>query len=252
MFSSLRNRFGIPGVIAVIALVFAMLGGAYAANNSGDSKATASAKRGKPGKPGKRGPTGPTGPQGPAGAKGDKGDNGSNGTNGSAGAVGPTGPTGAKGATGATGATGPTGPTGVTGPTGSPWVPDGTLPVGATETGSWFTTTATEFAPGFFVGKDAVSLPIPLAAAIPSNFTIVKKEETPPEACDDGSGAPAGPEHPEADSGNFCVFIAKGSPMEAFVAQSGGTSFGASTAGAVLSFLSTAKEELWGTFAVTG
>jgi hypothetical protein len=45
MFSTLRNRFGIPGVISVIALVFAMLGGAYAANNSsGGGKATASAK----------------------------------------------------------------------------------------------------------------------------------------------------------------------------------------------------------------
>jgi hypothetical protein len=33
MLSPLRNRFGIPGVISVIAFVFAMLGGAYAANN---------------------------------------------------------------------------------------------------------------------------------------------------------------------------------------------------------------------------
>ncbi len=31
MFSKLSTHFGIPGVIAVIALVFAMLGGAYAA-----------------------------------------------------------------------------------------------------------------------------------------------------------------------------------------------------------------------------
>ena len=45
MFSTLRNRFGIPGVISVIALVFAMFGGAYAASNSsGGGKATASAK----------------------------------------------------------------------------------------------------------------------------------------------------------------------------------------------------------------
>ena len=32
MFSTLRTRFGIPGVISVIALVFAMFGGAYAAS----------------------------------------------------------------------------------------------------------------------------------------------------------------------------------------------------------------------------
>ncbi len=43
MFSTLRTRFGIPGVISVIALVFAMFGGAYAASNSsGGGKATAS------------------------------------------------------------------------------------------------------------------------------------------------------------------------------------------------------------------
>ena len=39
MLSPLRNRFGIPGVISVVA--FAALGGAYPANNSG-GKATAS------------------------------------------------------------------------------------------------------------------------------------------------------------------------------------------------------------------
>jgi len=91
MFSTLRNRFGIPGVISVIALVFAMFGGAYAASNSsGGGKATASAKakqgpRGKTGKTGPAGPAGPagpTGPAGPAGAKGDAGTAGSNGTNG--------------------------------------------------------------------------------------------------------------------------------------------------------------------------
>jgi hypothetical protein len=89
MLSSLRTRFGIPGVISVIALVFAMLGGAYAAsNNSGAGKATASAKgpRGPRGKTGPAGPAGPAGPQGSAGAKGDtgakgdKGDPGNNGT----------------------------------------------------------------------------------------------------------------------------------------------------------------------------
>jgi hypothetical protein len=85
MFSTLRTRFGIPGVISVIALVFAMLGGAYAANNSASGgKATASAKA----KRGPRGPKGPAGPQGSAGPQGAKGDAGANGSNGSAGADG--------------------------------------------------------------------------------------------------------------------------------------------------------------------
>ncbi len=89
MFSTLRTRFGIPGVISVIALVFAMFGGAYAASNSsGGGKATASAKA-KKGPRGPKGATGPAGPQGlagPQGAKGDAGANGSNGTNGTNGA----------------------------------------------------------------------------------------------------------------------------------------------------------------------
>src|ERR1700704_3299328 len=84
MFSTLRTRFGIPGVISVIALVFAMLGGAYAASNSGGGKATASAKA-KRGPRGPKGATGPAGPTGPAGA---------------------TGPSGARGATGAAGFSG--------------------------------------------------------------------------------------------------------------------------------------------------
>ncbi|HKT83573.1 MAG TPA: hypothetical protein VJQ84_07015 [Solirubrobacterales bacterium] len=83
MFSILKNRFGIPGVISVVALVFAMFGGAYAATNGGAS--ASKTVRGKQGKPGKRGPAGPQGapgPQGPAGPAGKDGSNGSNGNNG--------------------------------------------------------------------------------------------------------------------------------------------------------------------------
>jgi hypothetical protein len=102
MLSPLRNRFGIPGVISVIALVFAMLGGAYAASDSGSRKSSASAskasaskaKRGPKGPRGPRGPQGapglqgPEGPQGPAGANGKDGLNGKNGVNGTNGAPG--------------------------------------------------------------------------------------------------------------------------------------------------------------------
>jgi len=89
MFSTLRTRFGIPGVISVMALVFAMFGGAYAANNSSSDggKATASAKA-KKGPRGPKGPKGDTGPAGPAGPQGAKGDNGAAGSNGSNGADG--------------------------------------------------------------------------------------------------------------------------------------------------------------------
>jgi hypothetical protein len=156
MLSPLRNRFGIPGVISVIALVFAMLGGAYAAsNNSGGGKATASAKA-KKGPRGPKGATGPQGPQGPAGAKGDKGDTGLAGAVGSAGAPGSAGSAGADGKS-VTSTPIPPGPSeplckgyggveyliedaleGTTvcnGEEGSPWTAGGTLPPGKTETG---------------------------------------------------------------------------------------------------------------------
>ena len=147
MFSTLRTRFGIPGVISVIALVFAMLGGAYAASSNSGGKATASAKakkgpRGPKGATGLAGPQGPTGPAGPAGAKGESG------ANGSAGALGATGPTGKTGATGATGVTGATGFSGFT----------EALPSGKTETGTWS-------AVGFYLPLE--KLPFPISYSIP-------------------------------------------------------------------------------------
>lgn len=87
MLSMFRNRFGVPGVISVIALVFAMLGGAYAASDGGSNEATTSAKakkgpRGPRGKPGPPGPPGPVGPIGPVGPKGDPGSPGQPGADG--------------------------------------------------------------------------------------------------------------------------------------------------------------------------
>jgi len=168
MLSPLRNRFGIPGVIAVIALVFAMLGGAYAATNNGGGKATASAKgpRGPRGPRGKTGPTGPQGApglQGAAGANGKDGANGSNGSNGSAGA---TGATGAKGATGATGAFGSTGATGATGLSGFTT----TLPSGKTETGAY------RAEAGAFAA--AISFNIPLATELDGSHVVVNNLAT--------------------------------------------------------------------------
>lgn len=165
MFSPLRNRFGVPGVISVIALVFAMLGGAYAAsNNNGGGKATASAKA-KRGPRGPKGATGPAGPQGPAGTAGAKGGDGAKGATGATGATGSTGATGNDGKsvtvtsvpTGLSecnefgGAiveeegsgvetevcNGEKGATGATGTTGAPWPVGGTLPPGAELKGVW-------------------------------------------------------------------------------------------------------------------
>ena len=96
MLTPLRTKFGVPGVISIIALVFAMIGGAYAASDGGQF-ATASKSKKNSGltKNQKKevesiakkyqgtGPSGAVGPPGPAGASGGKGP------------IGPEGPRGA-------------------------------------------------------------------------------------------------------------------------------------------------------------
>jgi len=94
MLSTLQNRFGVPGVIAVIALVFAMVGGALAASGplAGSSKAhhprgltkgqviALIKKLGGSGPPGSAGAQGPKGDQGPQGVPGAPGAPGKDGT----------------------------------------------------------------------------------------------------------------------------------------------------------------------------
>jgi hypothetical protein len=131
MFSLIRNRLGIPGIIAVIALFFAMAGGAWAAKKY----VITSTNQIKPSVlkslQGKTGPAGTAGPAGPAGAAGPKGDTGAKGAAGAAGAAGSAGSAGATGATGATGDAGATGPEGVCSTAGC------TLPKGVTLKGTW-------------------------------------------------------------------------------------------------------------------
>jgi collagen triple helix repeat protein len=199
MFSTLRNRFGIPGVISVIALVFAMFGGAYAASNSsGGGKATVSAKA----KKGPRGPKGATGPAGPAGPQGPAGANGKDGAAGKAGANGTNGDPGADGKSVITtpinvgdpgcNTLGGTevevegsgqaeevcnGEEGAQGAQGDPWTAGGTLPPGDTETGAWswgtYSVTAlVEYVPVSF----SVPLAAPLGASrvhyVPGSVTV--------------------------------------------------------------------------------
>jgi hypothetical protein len=285
---SLRNRFGIPGVISVIALVFAMLGGAYAASQNGTGKATASAKakKGPRGPKGATGPAGPAGAQGPAGANGKDGSNGTNGSNGAAGATGPAGPTGPAGATGATGATGTAGAKGATGATGATGEAGETgftetLPEGMTETGAWsYGATST---PGEI--QVTASFAIPLAAPLgagkahyiyrPNQVSPLKElvlgedaeenliiEEVEPEACHGTA------EEPTADPGNFCMYVGsqtgtldKKEPFDSGIFVDSGmiglpgdnTGFGrAGTTGAHLPIkLFTGSSEAWGTWAVT-
>jgi collagen type I alpha len=162
MSSMLRTRFGIPGVIATVALVFAMTGGAFAAKYLITSTKQISPSVLKKLK-GKAGPSGPAGPAGLAGAQGPAGAAGANGKDGAPGATGATGAAGAKGAAGSPGPEGPEGPAGPTGPTGEPWTAGGTLPKGATETGAFLGKAPLSPASNDFA---SLSFPIPLAAAL--------------------------------------------------------------------------------------
>jgi hypothetical protein len=261
MFSTLRTRFGIPGVISVIALVFAMFGGAYAASNSssgGKATASAKAKKGPRGPKGATGPAGPAGAQGPAGPAGAKGDAGANGSNGAAGATGPTGAAGAKGATGAAGATGATGPTGFSGFT-------ETLPSGKTETGTWDISVVgeTEEANPSQIGS--ISFPIPLASAGPEeegSFFFTKQATEEEEF--GTSGCTGSVEVPTAPAGKLCVYAKVEQYKHASavngvrVLEVGNTHHGYGKTGAVLGGISFEGEEgaparaiLAGTWAVT-
>ena len=211
MFSLLKNRFGVPGLIAVIALVFASIGGAYAtSDNSGDATASAKkAKKGPRGPRGPRGPAGPAGPQGPAGAAGPAGPAGLKGADGADGAAGPAGP---KGLTGAQGPAGPAGPAGPTGSEGSPWTAGGTLPSGETLTGVWRTPHGAE------VGSVIVpiSFPLPLQTALANegegnDYDFLAEGEGETENC------PGTATDPQAAAGHACIYTLIGqgaSPLD--------------------------------------
>lgn len=89
MLTRLKDRLGPAGlVLAVVALVIALGGSAFAARNALTGKEKKEVKKiakkfaGKRGAPGAPGPAGLPGPAGPAGAKGDNGSNGSSGSSG--------------------------------------------------------------------------------------------------------------------------------------------------------------------------
>jgi hypothetical protein len=220
MFSTLRTRFGIPGVISVIALVFAMFGGAYAASNSSDGgKATVSAKakkgpRGPKGPKGPKGDTGPAGPAGPAGPKGDTGAAGANGKDGTPGATGAAGQsvtgaaiaaggacgagvTGVKYTLGATstnvcnGKEGPQGPAGQDGETGF----TEELPSEKTLMGSWVTGVTAS-------NQTGATADISFGIPYPGNPAVkfVPAGDTSITECPGSAG------NPEAAPGTLCIY----------------------------------------------
>ncbi|HEV7483325.1 MAG TPA: hypothetical protein VGO13_09530 [Solirubrobacterales bacterium] len=213
----LKEPFGKAGlIVAVVALVFAMLGGAYAASNGG-GKATTSAKQGKQGKPGK---TGPAGPAGAPGAKGDTGAAGAAGTNGTNG-VSVTSSTEAKGTNCKEGGSKFVAGAGTTyacngekGKEGSPWTAGGTLPSGKTEKGVWSIEDRRIVDAAMQLGvtgvKVPLSFPIPLTEPlVEGNVHFINEEgkeqlgvgnAVPSTAC---TGTAA---QPTAEPGNLCAY----------------------------------------------
>src|SRR6202453_4664656 len=245
MFSAIRKRIRVSPatVIALVALVFALTGGAFAASshNNGSGKATAQAssntalataaksKKKTAPKPvrGPAGPKGATGATGPAGAAGATGPGGPVGVKGETGPAGPTGATGTTGANGTsvpsakvlsssstceklggsefTSASGKT--TACNGKEGSPWTAKGTLPEGSSERGQWAIA-------GSQAGLRATSISfgIPLAGPLEEERVhVIGIEEGSKEANQAAaitSGECTGTwETPGAANGNLCIFL---------------------------------------------
>ena len=173
MMRVIRRNLTPPTALAVVALVFAMGGGAIAAKHSATAEASKS-KRGHRGPRGKRGPKGLAGLQGP---KGDTGD------------------------TGERGAGGPQGPKG---DTGDPWTAGGFLPSGATIGGTWFAGIGPEIAAGIGPGAVSISFGLPLKG-LPT-IKIVKKEQ---EGIEHATECPGSVVFPKAAKGYLCLYTAE-------------------------------------------
>jgi len=215
MFSRIHGKLGTAGlIVAVVALVAALGGGAYAANNGLNKQQKKQVRN--IAKNSTKGPIkneskkwskkfskrfaepGPAGPQGLPGATGLPGPQGAPGATGAPGADGTDGSNGAKGATGDEGPKGPTGDEGATGPTGT--FGSEPLPSGETLTGTWVL-------PEGAYSVTQISFPIPLPAPIAGseNVELLAVGEEGGENCTGGTVA-----DPKADPGFICLYTAYG------------------------------------------
>ena len=263
MFASFRTRFGLPGLIAVVALVFAMVGGAYAANKfviTSTKQIKPSVLKALQGKPG---PAGLAGQNGTSGANGKDGTNGANGKDGASvtNAAIPVGNAkceergGTEFKVGASAAT-----FACNGEEGSPWTAEGTLPQNATETGAWQLPTGIPGEEGS--ASTVLSFPVPLAEDVTSTGADV--EFLLPGAAST-TNCPGTAADPAALPGKLCVYAGALFPsgpttevsMASFnpSAQAQGNPHGFGRTGSVLSFTTTetspAVAIIWGTWAVT-
>lgn len=218
MLSRIREPFGKAGLtVAVVALVMALVGGAYAAGalTGKQKKEVEKIAKKFAGKPGAPGATGPAGPAGPAGAKGDTGAAGANGTNGTNGAPGES----VSIAAASVGEC-PQGGTKFSNKTGSGKACNGqtgfteTLPPSKTETGTWsMLEIQVEWEKLFPV---PISFPIPLSGTVTAVY--LNQEETKEEAETGGCKWEQGnaTAEPEAPAGTLCVFTQEEEKSELF------------------------------------
>ena len=258
----MRKRFEGSGpgvVIAVIAIVMALAGTAYAATklNSTQKKEVEKISKKYAGKPGAPGAQGPAGSQGSAGVKGDtgaqglkgdKGDQGIPGTNGKSVEVVGEGPELCE-----------ISPTvkvpGVTyevegsaientvcdGAEGSPWAAGGTLPPGATETGAWAAAGNGAKIPA------AISFPVGLAQKIAIPNIHLSTEGDFSAFCANG------PNKPVAPPGALCIYRGEGEEVsEPKVLTPDGGEEGETGFGGVIVYWKLVNGFISGSYAVTG
>jgi Collagen triple helix repeat (20 copies) len=218
MFSALRKHVSPTTVLAFIALVFAMTGGAFAASSQGGgpsssgSKARATTALAVVAKSKSKTKAGARGPAGPRGAVGSTGATGATGPQGAAGGQGKEGPAGKEGPQGKEGSAGKNGENGKEG---SPWAAGGTLPPGKTLKGMWI-----DFFTGD-IGATSVSFALPLATAPAVHW--IKEDGL--EATATGEEVSAVCEgtvaDPTAPAGNLCVYTAAESNLSTNEARNG-------------------------------
>jgi hypothetical protein len=279
MFSAIRRHLHPASIVAFIALIFAMTGGAFAMNGgvtpARPTAAVGSAARRNPLSTAakskaklKVGPRGPAGPKGPAGATGPGGATGPAGTTGPTGTQGPAGPTGPQGPKGEAGTIGPNG-TSVTSTESKskigPCAQGGSEFTAAENKKTYACNATTDFADTLPEGKTetgiisylfaapggqllSISFSIPLEETAPSATTahyITVAEVTQHTA---PAGCPGDAAEPKAEPGNLCVYGGEGNLLE-FVYP--GAAGGVGTSGTAIAIESEQGGPFVATWAVT-